>query len=460
MFVLDNQNTLYLGTSDGWKPLTGDTPEIGESEDSGIIENCIYTTWEELVDLRNEGNLIPGSDYRITDYECIINNEMGIRSAGHQFDIILTAIDESHLSETGKAAHHAGDTYFADNNLDAWVIKYRLDNDYHNFNWAIPTGKGVVYYMKDEWNNECPYDFKNIMFKRSYHGGRSCWSVINPYSDVACYTFSTSGDAFTSEFSDTSLHGDVNHVYGNVIKEFILNDYLALNNICIFGQMAYLNTFDVGCCQNTLEYGCKGNTFAKTCSQNTLNRWCCYNDFGAEISNCYFGQYCSNNVIGNSCYNIVFVSYSGYNTFFSHCMYLQIETQCRNNLFGNDCSHISVGRYSSNNTFGVGCNNLEFHEFFQYNTVGNNCSYINFPNTKYMNGNIFEGGCCYLSTSDTGSENYQITNYKILSSVKGSDNGYINLRFYSNRPYITTVAMNSRDEIVSYCESDLYTTSI
>lgn len=27
--------------------------------------------------------------------------------------------------------------------------------------------KGVVYYMKDEWNNECPYDFKNIKFGRN-----------------------------------------------------------------------------------------------------------------------------------------------------------------------------------------------------------------------------------------------------------------------------------------------------
>lgn len=27
-------------------------------------------------------------------------------------------------------------------------------------------GKGVVYYMKDEWNNECPYDFKGIAFAK------------------------------------------------------------------------------------------------------------------------------------------------------------------------------------------------------------------------------------------------------------------------------------------------------
>ena len=24
----------------------------------------------------------------------------------------------------------------------------------------------VLFTMKDEWNNECPYDFKNIQFKR------------------------------------------------------------------------------------------------------------------------------------------------------------------------------------------------------------------------------------------------------------------------------------------------------
>jgi hypothetical protein len=28
-------------------------------------------------------------------------------------------------------------------------------------------GKGVIYYMKDEHGNECPYDFKNIQFQRS-----------------------------------------------------------------------------------------------------------------------------------------------------------------------------------------------------------------------------------------------------------------------------------------------------
>ena len=31
----------------------------------------------------------------------------------------------------------------------------------------IISGKGVIYYMKDEWGNECPYDFKNIQYLKN-----------------------------------------------------------------------------------------------------------------------------------------------------------------------------------------------------------------------------------------------------------------------------------------------------
>ena len=48
-------------------------------------------------------------------------------------------------------------------NIPAWELKYCLDNDTERFAWADDEqGKGIIYYMKDEWNNECPYDFKNI----------------------------------------------------------------------------------------------------------------------------------------------------------------------------------------------------------------------------------------------------------------------------------------------------------
>ena len=126
----------------------------------------VKTTHEELKSLRDNNILTPGQLYRITDYVATTTQE-GTRSAGHAFDIIVMALSNSELSEEAKAIAHSGDTHFANCELSAWELKYCLDNDTNRFAWADETnGKGVIYYMKDEWNNECPYDFKNIQFKR------------------------------------------------------------------------------------------------------------------------------------------------------------------------------------------------------------------------------------------------------------------------------------------------------
>ena len=131
-----------------------------------IVDIKQEVTYSELKSLRDNGELVPGQLYRITDYVATTTQE-GTRSAGHAFDIIVIALSNSELSEEAKAIAHSGDTYFANCELSAWELKYCLDNDTSRFAWADETnGKGVIYYMKDEWNNECPYDFKNIQFKR------------------------------------------------------------------------------------------------------------------------------------------------------------------------------------------------------------------------------------------------------------------------------------------------------
>lgn len=51
--------------------------------------------------------------------------------------------------------------------LESWELKYCIHNDKTRFRFADETnGKGVIYWMKDEFNNEAPYDFKNVLFKR------------------------------------------------------------------------------------------------------------------------------------------------------------------------------------------------------------------------------------------------------------------------------------------------------
>ena len=106
---------------------------------------------------RNKGDLIPGKQYRIIDY-ITTTTESDTQSANHPFDIIVTADSNNSLNENARAVQSKRDTngYFANSNLSSWEIKYCIDNDQMRFYWAdVENGKGVIYYMKDEFGNEC-----------------------------------------------------------------------------------------------------------------------------------------------------------------------------------------------------------------------------------------------------------------------------------------------------------------
>lgn len=137
-------------------------------------------SYANLVELRRTEKLIPGAQYRITDYETIITGSYNLRALGAEgyihyarsteeswFDIIVTADDESHLNENARAARSDGVTYAPDAKPEAWELKYTVDNDTSRFAWAdAQHGKGVIYWMKDEHNNSAGYDFKSIQFLR------------------------------------------------------------------------------------------------------------------------------------------------------------------------------------------------------------------------------------------------------------------------------------------------------
>jgi hypothetical protein len=179
-------------------------------------------TYDELKNLRDNRELVSGGFYRITDYECTTVQE-NTKSAGHNFDIIVRADDINVLNETAWAIHHEGDTYFETCDLSAWELKYCLDNDSSRFAWADESGKGkgVIYYMKDEFGNECPYDFKNIQ----YIVGASYTSEGEAY-----YTFSFIPGLTTSTLLEASVTSSV-RVTNNIIKPYFKSrNMLVLNN--------------------------------------------------------------------------------------------------------------------------------------------------------------------------------------------------------------------------------------
>ena len=71
----------------------------------------VEVSYDELKELRDGSALIPGQQYRITDYVTTTTQE-NTESAGHEFDIIVTALNEYTLSEEAHAIQNVFDGYF------------------------------------------------------------------------------------------------------------------------------------------------------------------------------------------------------------------------------------------------------------------------------------------------------------------------------------------------------------
>ena len=132
--------------------------------------------------------------------------------------------------------------------------------------------------MKDEWGNEAPYDFKNIMFKRKLTNGEL---DEDNGLDTWCYTFSfwkhrESEIVDASVFANRSKPGDFyDECYNNVIKEcyddFEYSRSRVLNDIVLLDD----DHWRIHLHSNIIKNNCHFNTFCG---------W---------INNCCFESYCS-----------------------------------------------------------------------------------------------------------------------------------------------------------------------
>lgn len=255
----------------------------------------ISVTYAELVALRDNGELVAGMQYRITDYVTTTAQE-NTRSAGHQFDVIVTADNENTLNEVARACLHEGDTYFSESgaNLAAWQIWYSLDNDAERFAWAdTANGKGVIYRMIDEWNNDIPYDFKNIQFKRNLNFDEGLAQFSEDGEETWVYTFAGQSHHINNDEWSGMLDGSLEPPFGhmsdentstfhdNTIKPYIMvyngNDiYLEcgriyLNDIVFLGYWEEIGSANDEDMPYYYAYCCYSNSFGNNCYSLELN---------------------------------------------------------------------------------------------------------------------------------------------------------------------------------------------
>lgn len=230
--------------------------------------------------------------------------------------------------------------------------------------------------MKDEFDNYCPYDFKNIQ-----------------YIDDDCqkYTFYLNDMSTDTKYDAT--------MYGRISGCGMGTDYTQ-TNVKTFKLNRNLFCFGNGNSKSDL-FNISNIRFGEACSNNVLI------NNGSDISNVIFGNNCSNNNIGavNNC------------IIGNNCSNNSISNGCSTISFGDDCSNNNIGYYSKYISFGNDCSNIVFgnsesiRSYYQNITVQSGNKYI------YLN--------CTASTSpsqlyrniliDTAVNN-STTDYKLITS--------------------------------------------
>ena len=427
------------------------TTEI-ESEIKNNFINSKNIEWASLKSLRDNSGLIPGMQYRITDY-VTTSTQADTRSAGNLFDVIVTAVDTNKLSELAYAIQSERDVsgYFANSDLNSWELKYCIDNDTTRFGWADEiNGKGVIYWMKDEYNNECPYDFKNIQFKRYaitditstkltsnelnelksifvknnnygfYFAVKDCYGRFVPSNaNGITYTIDKNDYMWYYTFQGFySVDGStINKMYDLTVEIFKLTDecisYLQSNGRSVNSTENYcgenkIEQFNQEKFLNNIQY--KGRQILNNivfigglsyCYKTGSTTWK-YNT--SQIFGNRFGMNCNSNTFGNNCYYNTFGNFCDSNTFGNNCYQNTFENKCYSNTFGKySYSNIFEDNCHSN-TFEIGCNSNTFGNSCYKNTFGSNCSSNTFGKNCYQ---ITFGSGCYSNTF--GNNSYQNT---------------------------------------------------
>src|SRR5574344_258893 len=400
--------------------------------------NAKEITASALKALKDAGMLIQGRQYRVIDYAPTWSGS-NFKMAGHQFDIVVIADSASVLNEACRFIKHDGDAYFAGCNLSAWQGRVKFED---------VTVRGVVvanYYidwMKDEFGNECPYDFKNVLYT-GYIGhsqwgptyivgrnsaldvvidnvqyyGYSCdstpsawssrdfyvtdssissasvmYSIQNNVASVLSYggkllfVLAPGQDYYTcssSVFADSSLLAESNVRSNKIVWK---ESSIKYPWIVFVGNSCSFNAFGNYCHDNTFGNSCYFNAFGNNCYSNTFGNNCSSNTFGTDCHDNSFGTDCHSNVFGNNYYSNTFCSSSSSNTF---------GTDCHSNAFGNYYYSNTFGNSCSSNTFGTGCNSNTFGNSCSSNNFGNSCNSNTFGN--YFRSNTF-GNDCYYNT--------------------------------------------------------------
>ena len=351
------------------------------------------------------------------------------------------------------------DDPFINCSLAQWELRYTVENDQLRFNWADPNGFGVIYQMKDEWGNDCPYDFKNALFGgysiynrekldlpgEHYYPTFFCGDAIyrqwgSSYvavrredldtrgegTEFYAYSFPLVPSAWSQNYfytTDEPLQAnsllytkpslDSQTSYGSdpfiilKTKDATVNTNAVCNNIIKFGRFKWGNIYNE--LHNIIFVGfhCQNNYFASCCGDMTLVGSASFNTFEGWNYSVYSEG--SRNLFENTSSNISLGNYSDGNVFRTSSTSHQLGEYCSNNVFDTNSQNIWLGDQCSNNYFGVSCQNIQL-------LVEDGTTALN-----YVDSLCFEHGCANLriiNNNETADWDNKIENLKFEANIK------------------------------------------
>ena len=397
------------------------------------------TTYADLVVRRDNNELQAGSWYRIIDYMTTTGSyDEEVRSAQHPFDLLVMATSSNTLAEKAHALHSERDSegYFANNNLAAWEVWYCLDNDIriNRRMWTNEDGDGtgVIYRLIDEWGNDCPYDHKNIQFKRYNTEGDYVSDVVDEADwENTHYILANSMD----EFSNMNIIDEDDYVWVYTYNKALNAQLDGLQDASMIGfamEDAAGAYYNKACHENKMKPFYSSmviddityivqvlNNIVVIAASDTEN------DDAVKIYGNEFG-------VGN--YNMTFLEHAYSNKFGDDCRNF-VGVKFYRNTFGNDCNYNSFGNDCLYNQFGNGCGSNQIGNYIYYLTVHNGVKYVEV--TGGENGNDL------------------VQNAQILNGTQGeNDSNKLVIEFVHNAKSTQFAGLNSGGDLRIWTPAD------
>ena len=285
-------------------------------------------------------------------------------------------------------------------------------------------GKGVVYQMIDENNNEMQYDFKGIQFKRY-----KITACDKSPDLVGTWAAAFHSDNITIDENDYRWCYLFNVMFGEENKDDSVGFYAGIPKNCISKHVGFLqngqtnidgsdktaNSCHSWTCGNYCYYWTCGNS----CNSWTCGNYCYYWTCGNNCSSWTCGNNCGYWACGNDCHSWTCGNNCGYWACGNNCHYWTCGNYCDSWTCGNYCSSWACGNYCFHWTCGNSCNSWTCGNDCYYWTCGNNCGYWALQTLDY---------CRY---------------FKILEGVKGNSSTKLTIPFATSKDYQQVAGMKT-----------------